>query len=43
MVLSLLDLPNDIWSIIVNDLHKTDINNLYRTNKIVQKDVLVDP
>jgi hypothetical protein len=27
------DLPNDIWSIIVNDLHKTDINNLYRTNK----------
>jgi hypothetical protein len=33
------NLPKDIWSIIVNDLHKTDINNLYRTSKIFKENV----
>ena len=29
---TLVDLHNDIWSIITNHLHRTDVNNLYRTS-----------
>ena len=33
------NLPKDIWSIIVNDLHRTDVNNLFRTSKIFKENV----
>ena len=34
MDITLFDLPKDIWFLIANHLHTSDVNNLYRSSKV---------